>query len=157
MKLGPLAIGRVHWLEGSGWHWLALTTPLDHCWLKVKELTSYAQWRHKWQKYEIFGPNVADKYTSALTKKFLELLIHPVLILGIFCWPFPYNTSILCARVYLDLRGSNQALASFWPGQRWSFCFVSLSPTYIKVSLLGVESLWGDSTFTPADWGMGII
>ena len=24
---------------------------------------------------------------------------------------------------------------------------------YIKVSLLGVDSLWGDCTFIPADWG----
>ena len=28
---------------------------------------------------------------------------------------------------------------------------------YIKVSLLGVDSLWGDCTFIPADWGVIVI
>ena len=104
--------------------WLDLTS----CFLPNPRV--HGQWtlnegiKQRNMKY-IFESNVAGKYTSALTK-----------YLGLGCTVFlqaisnTYHTSVLSSRVYLDLRGSNQALTPFWPGQRWSFCFVSLSPTY---------------------------
>ena len=43
----------------------------------------------------------------------------------------------------LRIRETNSLLSSI-------LCCPCLSP---KVSLLGVDSLWGDCTFIPADWG----
>ena len=41
-----------------------------------------------------------------------------------------------------------------WSGAAWSVCLGLLDgPTYLGKVSLQVDSLWGDCTFIPADWG----
>ena len=61
------------------------------------------------------------------------------------------------------MKQQNSDTASGWAG--WALALLefgsSVNPittrgtdyVHLKVSLLGVDSLWGDCTFIPADWG----
>ena len=46
-------------------------------------------------------------------------------------------------------------LSTYWPSQCFSSFNLKINSegVFCKVSLLGVDSLWGDYTFIPTDWG----